>query len=179
MRMNGRAHSAFTLIELLVVIAIIGILSAILIPAVIGAIEKAKRGKAKASVNAIKLAWESYYREYGKWPYKSPIEGKDEDMDRTLNRDDVSILSGTGKDPDPLNSKRIVFMDFTPEVLAGRRSLTDPWGREYRFGLDTDYNDVIRLGCCGTGVDINANVVVWSRGKDGTDNTRDDVRSWQ
>ncbi len=81
-----RLHSklAFTLIELITVIAIISILMALLFPAIAGAKESARRGKAQTVVKDIVNACKNYSNDYGKYP---PITDAKEDSS-----------SGSGKD---------------------------------------------------------------------------------
>jgi prepilin-type N-terminal cleavage/methylation domain-containing protein len=62
---------AFTLIELITVIAIIAILMALLFPAMSGAREGARRGKAGTVVRNIVNSCKSYSTDYGKYP---PVE---------------------------------------------------------------------------------------------------------
>ncbi|HVS14660.1 MAG TPA: prepilin-type N-terminal cleavage/methylation domain-containing protein [Thermoanaerobaculia bacterium] len=50
----------FTLIELIVVVAIIGIIAAILVPALLDAIQRAKQKRTVADVRSIGLAWFSW-----------------------------------------------------------------------------------------------------------------------
>src|SRR3954465_8965239 len=57
---RGRFRIAFTLIELLVVIAIIAILAALLLPALAGAKEKARRASCKSSMKQFLLAVHLY-----------------------------------------------------------------------------------------------------------------------
>src|SRR5688500_1250239 len=63
-----RPHFAFTLIELITVIAIIAILMALLFPAMSGAREGARRGKAGTVVRNIVNACKGYASDYGKYP---------------------------------------------------------------------------------------------------------------
>ena len=64
MRRRGN-NAAFTLVELLVVIAIIGILAALLLPALARAKEKAKVARVRAELNALGLAFDMYSTDYG------------------------------------------------------------------------------------------------------------------
>jgi prepilin-type N-terminal cleavage/methylation domain-containing protein len=69
---SRRALAAFTLIELLVVIAVMAILAALFLPAA-GALKiRAARTKAKAEMNLVIIAIESYKDKYGHYPPDVP-----------------------------------------------------------------------------------------------------------
>ena len=65
---------AFTLVELLVVIAIIGILAAMLLPALAAAKEAAKKAKAKTEMGSIVTAINAYDQDYSRFPVSTAVQ---------------------------------------------------------------------------------------------------------
>ena len=65
---SRRARAGFTLLELIVVVGVIGILIAILFPAVNMARAKAREREAASTARALENAITIYHSENGKWP---------------------------------------------------------------------------------------------------------------
>jgi len=65
MKSNPVGKRGFTLIELLVVIGIIGVLAAILLPAMHAAREKARTAKCLSNLKQIGLALQQYTNDFG------------------------------------------------------------------------------------------------------------------
>lgn len=157
---NRTKASAFTLLELLIVIAIIGILAGLMMPALSGAIARARRAKTLNEVNNIVTAFQMYYREYGVWPNNIAASGDLNDAVR-------AILDGSDIEN---NRRKLPFMEFPKDEFL------DHWGEPYQYAIDHDYNNNVNTPHDG---DIQRNVVAWSKGPDRISGNDDDITSWK
>ena len=105
-RRHPRRNRGFTLIELLVVIAIIGVLIALLLPAVQAAREAARRMQSTNHVKQIVLALHNYHDVYGSFP-------------------PAIVTSDTGQ---PLYSGRVLLLPFMEQsALYDQFDKTQAW----------------------------------------------------
>ena len=158
----------FTLIELLVVISIIAILAGLAFPAVNGAMDSARKARAKSDVTQIATAVVAYETEYGTLP---TISG---------NKVDSGLLGTlTGN-----NTRKIVFLEVSEwkKGKGGTNSsgdFCDPWDNTsaYQIALDTNYDNSVTAGTNST--NIMKKVAVWNNPTGTTaEKTRRYVTSW-
>lgn len=137
-------------------------------------------------VNQLKIAMTSYQTEYGVWPN---ITGVNETgFDAGLLFDLLQGEAGVAENP-----RRIVFMEFNSKSLrvapasssnkvpadpATADTFVDPWHQEYQMALDTNYDNEIADPSSGSTGAINASILIWSLGKDGTFDPQKDPKSW-
>ena len=197
--------SAFTLVELLVVIGILGLLIAILLPALNKMMQKSETASVKVDLGRITMAWGNYYREYGRWPVAPPgqqlfgsisvpphqnaAEGQPGMQMLVAVMTNIMYpnaeFEGSGGTADmnhhPIcttyNPKRIQFMEFNSKAFNELGHLVDPWTNVYRFMFDINQDGrVVRGGTLAT--TVYASVIAWSLGPDGVLSS-DDVKSWE
>lgn len=171
---------AFTLVEILVVVSIVGILAGLALPAIQGAMNSAKKGKAKAEMQSIITAVKAYQNEYGRMPdssaLTSSVEGDgDSWFGGSASQNLCWMLSGDNYGQQ--NPRQIVFLELPPTSTNG--VFLDPWKRQYNIKLDTSGNNIVNYY-----QDRNGTALVISFGKNGrqedpASSASDDVYSFK
>ena len=173
--------SSFTLVEILVVVSIIGLLAGLAFPAIQGALNSAKKGKAKAEMQSIVTAVKAYQNEYGRLPIPNNATSDDDayfSHEASGSPQVFRVLAGSNE-PTGMNPREIVFLELPARSTNG--VFTDPWAKpgattnNYVLKFDADGDNRVNY----SGTNYNVVVTVISFGKDGIQNTPDDVFSFK
>lgn len=172
-RTRASRGAAFTLVELLVVISIIGLLAGLSLPAIQGALNSARKGKAKAEMQSIITALKAYQNEYGRLPDSSALGTSAEGDGDTWFGESASknlcwMLSGNNYGEQ--NSRQITFLELPANSTNG--VFQDPWKRQYLIKLDTSGNGIINYY-----KDRNGVALVISLGKNGSQEDPENAKS--
>ena len=139
-RRDPRARG-FTLIEIIVAIAILAILTALIVPRVVGKVDDAAIARARSDVQALTTALSLYKLDNNYYP--------------TTEQGLEALLDKPGGQPEPANWKK--YLDKLPK---------DPWGRPYQYISPGSHGeiDVYSLGKDGQvgGEGIDADFGNWS-----------------
>jgi general secretion pathway protein G len=133
----------FTLIEIMVVVVIIGLLAAVIVPAVMKRIDDARVAKAKEDIQSLETALTMYYMDNSKYP--TADQG-------------LSALTTQPTDPTIKNWKAGGYIE---------RISKDPWGYDYVYAFPGAHGKAYDL--CTLGADnqpggdgINADICNWN-----------------
>ncbi len=132
--------SGFTFLEMMIVVAIIGLLAAIIAPAMIKKYGKSKREVARVQIENFKTALESFKMDMGRYPTKQ--EG-------------LKALVEPTEDAE----------NWDGPYLGKKKLPKDPWKREYTYNNpgEHDVYDIISYGADGQegGDGEDTDIVSW------------------
>jgi len=138
-----RRQRGFTLIEIMVVVVIIGLLAALVAPAVVRQLDRAQVSAAHTNIKGITAAISLFRIEHHRYPTES--EG-------------LRILTGVAPPGSDIDESRLA-----PIIEGGVPK--DPWEREflYRYPGEHGEYDVYTLGADGEegGEGVNADIGNW------------------
>jgi general secretion pathway protein G len=137
---RGRARG-FTLIEIMVVVVIIGLLAAIIVPKVVGNVDKARVAKAKQDIQSIETALTMY--KLDNFSYPTADEG-------------LKALVQKPDDPNVQNWREGGYLEHLPK---------DPWGHPYQYQVPATHGgeyDLFSFGPGQPGQSDNAEIGNWN-----------------
>src|ERR687887_388166 len=126
-RRTRGSPSGFTLIELLVVIIVLGLLAGLVGPRIVGHVSEAKSTTARAQIELLGIALDSYRLDNGAYP--TTEQGLD------------ALVTKPSREPVPANWRGPYLRRGVPR---------DPWGRPYLYRSPGERNpagyDLVTLG---------------------------------
>ncbi len=134
------SKGGFTLLELLVVIGLIGILMALLLPAILKSKDNGAKKRIEVGALALKTAINNYRSTYHKWPAKtSDLEAGKDVTYGADGRDNVEVIKklkhppdGSSGNDEPLIDESDFIFDSAGNVLKTAK------GEQYKITLDID-----------------------------------------
>ena len=160
--MKRAGRRGFTLIELLVVIFIISLLTGIIIPIISHAIYKTNLARTRMLLGQCEAACGNFFDTYNRYPWMKSAEvkkkmqaGKAAEVE-IMTSQVLSELRGQGAlniSADYLGTVKSRYI----KDLGDGPTLVDPWGREISIRIDPK----------------TLELVFWSVGRDGKDDTND------
>jgi type II secretion system protein G len=160
-------YQGFTLLELLVVIAIIGLLAALIFPAVTGVLKKGKTTTAQTEVKSIQTAIAAYVNDYGKYPLQATASG-DLKYTGVTYQQLITALRGldVGITPNP-NPRKITYLEVAERSMK-EGTMVDPWEQPYNVVVDSNFDKAIQVDLPGGQSNfVGRSVMVWSIGDPG------------
>lgn len=126
MRARRDSEGGYTLTEMLVVIGIIGLIAAVLTPALVGQMSRARAKAAQLQLQTVSSQLEMFMTDVGRYPT------------------DQEGLRALMKEPDGVDG-------WTGPYVKDDKALNDPWGRPvvYRTDGSTDSFTITSLGADG------------------------------
>jgi len=182
MKINAcKPSNGFTLVELMVVIAIMAILATIGVTSFAFVQERQNKEKARVQIALLSNAIEEYKRDMGEYPgtdddtvasgevseqlynalFKDGFDYTDPDTPPTPWTKATKIYI---KELDPRTSKVGWVEPSKNAVPDPDLKILDPWGNEYLYRKGTNAE--------------NPDFDLWSSGKDGESDTKDDIRNF-
>jgi prepilin-type N-terminal cleavage/methylation domain-containing protein/prepilin-type processing-associated H-X9-DG protein len=139
-----RSRHGFTLIELLVVVSIIGLLCALLLPAVQVAREAARRSQCANNLKQIALAAHNYHDTLGSFPsclYLHPAYAK---KGQAWNNDGWLVLLL------PQLDQQAIYNAVNFDIMWGSTPVTGPWGTAWAPQFYGEQNSTVRITVVGS-----------------------------
>lgn len=182
-RRPAKRASGFTLIELTIVVAVIAILAAILVPTILGVVERSRERTARATLVNLQKTYARYFQDTGSWPHEGGSWLFQSDGNTAGVFDNTFTSFRIAPTDDPLLPECPPGSADTrcwngPYLLHELEEVRDPWGNHYRYYMlapSSAFAASLGLNCpgCSNLADEEAagGIIIYSMGRNGVDDT--------